>query len=535
MTRQVTVKVGDVLHATDEAIVVFRGEDRERQGEWRALGEAMGTAFLTALSGCGFEGKPGQAALVHSMGRVPARVVIVAGIGLVDATSPERIRQAAARAAQRAREAGCERVTFSARVEGVDRTASARACVEGALLGLYRFTAYKTEHDGDQRDVRRITLLADKADLAAVQAGVRLGTIVAESVNQVRDLGNLPANVATPTHIAERARAMARAHGLTCEIIERKGMERLGMGALLGVARGSVEPPKLIVLRYSGTGRSNGRSASVKPLVLVGKTITFDSGGISLKPSDKMEQMKSDMLGGAGVLAVMQAAAQLRLPFPIIGLLPATENMPSGTAIKPGDVVTAYSGTTIEVINTDAEGRLVLADALAYAIKTYQPRAILDIATLTGACSVALGQHAIGLLGTDPALIACVEKAATASGERVWQLPLWEDYYEQIKSDVADLKNTGGRAAGTITAAAFLSRFVGKTPWAHLDIAGTMWSDDTRHYVSKGATGAGVRLLIQLLLDWVRDADDKQPAVRNGRRAASARPSRGRVRTVAAR
>jgi leucyl aminopeptidase len=278
------------------------------------------------------------------------------------------------------------------------------------------------------------------------------------------------------------------------------------MGALLGVARGSLEPPKLIILRYDGgrplRGRAaRSRAAVAKPIALVGKTITFDSGGISLKPAEKMEQMKSDMLGGAGVLAAMAAAAQLELPVSVVGLLPATENMPSGTAIKPGDVVTAFSGTTIEVVNTDAEGRLVLADALAYAIKRYQPRAILDVATLTGACSVALGQHAIGLLGSDPALIERVKRSADASGERVWQLPLWEDYYEQIKSDVADLKNTGGRPAGTITAAAFLSRFVGSTPWAHLDIAGTMWSDETRHYVSKGATGAGVRVLIQFLID----------------------------------
>jgi leucyl aminopeptidase len=236
----------------------------------------------------------------------------------------------------------------------------------------------------------------------------------------------------------------------------------------------------------------------------VGKTITFDSGGISLKPSDKMEQMKSDMLGGAGVLAVMEAAARLELPLSLVGLLPATENMPSGTAIKPGDVVTALSGTTIEIINTDAEGRLVLADALAYAIRRYRPQAIVDIATLTGACSVALGQHAIGLLGTDPALVERLKRAAEASGERVWQLPLWPEYYEHIKSDVADLKNTGGRPAGTITAAAFLSKFVGDASWAHLDIAGTMWSDENRHYVTKGATGAGVRLLIQMLIDWAR-------------------------------
>jgi leucyl aminopeptidase len=237
------------------------------------------------------------------------------------------------------------------------------------------------------------------------------------------------------------------------------------------------------------------------------------------------------MMGGAGVLSVMEAAARLALPISIVGLLPATENMPSGTAIKPGDVVTAMSGTTVEVINTDAEGRLVLADALAYAVKRYQPRLMVDIATLTGACSVALGQHAIGLLGTDAPLIDRLRRAADDSGERVWQLPLWEEYYEQIKSDVADLKNTGGRAAGTITAAAFLSKFVGKTPWAHLDIAGTMWSDDARHYVTKGPTGAGVRLLIQFLIDEAGQA--RAPKARG--RARTPRRTRAGARRATAR
>jgi leucyl aminopeptidase len=506
MAIPVTVKTGSIADATDDALVLFQYQGAPWSRALTRVADALGPAFREALKGWGFEGKPNQVVLVHTMGRLPSRVVLVAGVGTRDAVTADRVRQAAAGAAQRARDAGCGRAAFGAVEGGLDPGEAARACVEGALLGLYRFTVHKTEPRTDRRELRGLTLLVDHGDRSAVQAGALRGEIIAESVNQVRDLGNQPSNVATPTHIAERARKLAREHGLTCEVIDRKGMERLGMGALLGVARGSVEPPKLIILRYDGARVPKGRSAgsrvtAAKPIALVGKTITFDSGGISLKPAEKMEQMKSDMLGGAGVLSVMAAAARLELPLSVVGLLPATENMPSGTAIKPGDVVTSLSGMTIEVVNTDAEGRLVLADALTYAVRRFKPRLVLDIATLTGACSVALGQHAIGLLGTDDALIERVKRASEASGERVWQLPLWDEYHEQIKSDVADLKNTGGRPAGTITAAAFLSRFVGETPWAHLDIAGTMWSDDTRHHVAKGATGAGVRLLIQFLID----------------------------------
>jgi len=496
MTTHVTVKAGSLLDGSDEALVAFCGSG-ERSGDFRKLAAALGPPFEQALKGCGFEGKADQIAQVHTLGRLRSRLVVVAGLGERSSLSPERIRQASARAIQRVREAGCATVAFGLPVDGLNSGEAGRACVEGVLLGLYQFTRYKSDRNGD-RAMRRLTLFAPSRDLKTVQAAARRGEIVADSVNVVRDLGNQPSNVATPTYIADRARAAAKAHGFSCEVIDRKGMERLGMGALLGVAKGSIEPPKLIILTYRGTGR---RRAAQAPLALVGKTITFDSGGISLKPAEHMEQMKSDMLGGAGVLAVVQAAARLHLSRPVVGLLPATENMPSGTAIKPGDVVTAFSGTTIEVVNTDAEGRLVLADALAYAVKRYRPRAVVDVATLTGACSVALGRHAIGLLGTDSALLDRVKRSAHASGERVWELPLWDEYYEQIKSDVADLKNTGGRPAGTITAAAFLSRFVGNTPWAHLDIAGSMWSDDARHYIAKGATGAGVRLLIQFLID----------------------------------
>jgi leucyl aminopeptidase len=298
----------------------------------------------------------------------------------------------------------------------------------------------------------------------------------------------------TPTRVAAEAKKIGRERNVRVKILERAQAERLGMGAFLGVARGSHEPPKFIVLEYTGS-RRNG-----KPVVIVGKTITFDTGGISLKPAENMEQMKADMTGGAEVLATVRAASRLRLPLHLIGILPATENMPGGRAIKPGDILTSLSGKTIEVQNTDAEGRLILADGLAYAARL-KPAAVIDIATLTGACVVALGQFAIGMFGNDEPLKRSVREAGLKAGERVWEMPLWEEYFEQLKSDVADMRNIGGRGGGMITAALFLSKFTGDHPWVHLDIASTDWSERERAYIPKGPTGIGTRLLIQYLID----------------------------------
>src|SRR5437867_365729 len=349
-------------------------------------------------------------------------------------------------------------------------------------------------------------LVSDPPALAQAQQGARQGQVVGEAATYVRDLCNHPANVVTPTYIANEAKKVARERGVRCTILDRPQMERLGMGAILGVARGSHEPPKFIVLQYRGGPRGE------RPVALVGKTITFDSGGISLKPADNMEQMKADMTGGAAVLAAVRAAARLRLPLNLVAVIPATENMPGGRAIKPGDVLRSLSGKTIEVINTDAEGRLILADGLTYAQRV-KPPVLVDIGTLTGACVVALGNHAIGVLGNNEQLIGELRDAGERCGERVWQLPLWEEYYEQIKSDVADVKNTGGRAGGTITAAAFLSKFAGDGVWAHLDIASTDWSERERAYIPKGATGVGVRLLIQFLCN---QANSTRPSAARG-------------------
>ena len=296
----------------------------------------------------------------------------------------------------------------------------------------------------------------------------------------------------TPSILAKEAEGIAGRKGVSCTVLDKVKLKELGMNALLSVASGSNEEPKFIILEYKGD------EADATPIVLVGKGITFDSGGICIKPSDKMDEMKSDMAGGAAVMGAIMACADLGLPLNIVGLIPATENMPSGTALKPGDVFTSYSGKTIEVINTDAEGRLILADALAYASK-YKPAAIIDLATLTGACVIALGEEVIGMFGTDDKLKSELEEAARETGELVWELPLWESYQEKIKSDIADYKNHGGRPAGAITAAAFLSKFVGDFPWVHLDIAGPAWTDKDKTYTPKGASGAGVRLLVEFL------------------------------------
>jgi len=321
--------------------------------------------------------------------------------------------------------------------------------------------------------------------------------VIAESTIMARDMVSSPGADMTPARVADKARELAKEFKLKVRVLERKQMETLGMGGLLGVASGSAQPPKFIIVEYRNGGR--------KPFIaLVGKTLTFDTGGISIKPAENMDKMKDDMAGGAAVLGALRTAAALKLPLNIVGLLPAAENMPGGRAYRPGDVLRTLSGQTIEIINTDAEGRLILSDALAYACR-YKPAMIVDIATLTGACRIALGQEASGLLGSNDGLKQKMRAAGDITGERVWELPLWDGFYELIKSDIADMKNSGGRDGGTITAACLLSKFVQKYPWVHLDIAATAWTEKDRPYTPKGATGIGVRILTQFLRDYIHE------------------------------
>jgi leucyl aminopeptidase len=376
--------------------------------------------------------------------------------------------------------------------DGAERVAQTAAA--GAVMGLFEPDKYRTK-DKEKREIKSTTIVIEDADKKAVQRGADRGRIIGESTNFTRDLANEPGAWMTPTIMADRAKQIAKEFGLSCDVLDQKQMEKLGMGSLLGVARGSDEPPKLIVLKYEP---SRFRSRKGELLALVGKGITFDSGGISLKPGENMELMKYDMTGAATVFGTMRAIAQLKPSVPVLGVAPCSENLPSGKATKPGDVLRAMTGKTIEVINTDAEGRLVLADAIAYAKKLGATK-IIDMATLTGAVSIALGDVNTAILGTDQGLIDGVIAAGREVGEKFWQLPLDEEYTKQIKSDIADIKNIGGKKAGTITAAAFLKEFAEETPWAHLDIAGTAWADPATPYRSKGPTGIAVRTLVEFI------------------------------------
>jgi leucyl aminopeptidase len=373
--------------------------------------------------------------------------------------------------------------------------------VESAELVGYRFTKFKPDNDRPVEFKSIVLCLPSGSDLSEARKLVVRTQTIAESANYARDIANLPGNVVFPSVLADYALELAKEDGLKCSVLGKSALEDSKFGGLLAVGGGSAREPQLIVLEYSGNP-----AMDAPPIALVGKAITFDSGGISIKPSDKMDEMKFDKCGGVAVLGAMRAVARLRLPLHVIGVIAAAENMPSATSYRPGDIVTSYRGldkrgVTIEVLNTDAEGRIVLGDALAYA-RERKPQAIIDFATLTGACVVALGTYAAGLFGNNDSLLEQIRAAGERTGERVWPLPLWQPYKDKIKSDVADHKNTGGREGGASTAAAFLARYVGDTPWAHLDIAGTAWTTEERAYMAKGATGFGVRLILDVLGQW---------------------------------
>jgi leucyl aminopeptidase len=498
---KIRVDTTSLARVRERAVLVFATKGRDAGALVRQAGTAFGASFGLLSKRQAFTGAAGQVLVLHDRPGARVETLVVAGLGDGAAQGADALRSAAADGAKAAREAGAERLAVAVpALAGVSVSAAVEAVVEGLRLGLYVFEAYKTEKS--KKAVSEAVLLVARKDAAAARRGLEEGEILADSVLLVRDLGNEPGNTATPTYLAERAKAIAAAHGLSIEVLEKSDMLALGMGSLLGVAKGSAEPPKLIVLGYEPKGAGR-RTPTVH---VVGKGLTFDSGGISIKPADKMEDMKFDMCGGAAVLGVLQAVARLRLPVRVVGLVPASENLPDAAAYKPGDILRAMNGVTIEVVNTDAEGRLILADALAYATSRLRPKpdAVVDMATLTGACVVALGSGAAGLVSNDDDLARRLEAAGRVSGDPVWRLPLKEVYRERIRSTYADVKNSGGREGGALTAAAFLEKFVGKVPWAHLDIAGMAWTESTRGPLQKGATGFGVRVVTRMLQAWGR-------------------------------
>ncbi|HXG93817.1 MAG TPA: leucyl aminopeptidase [Blastocatellia bacterium] len=491
---EVRADFGKFYETEADALVVniYEGEKAD-EGALKELDERTGGIISDMLGSDEMRGKQGDMVYIHKPGNIRARRLLLVGAGKREEFSFDTVRRVAGSAARFLRSKGARSMALLRRSH-LDIGRSAQAVVEGVLLGLFEPDMYKTEHKEERRIDEVILVAAQPGSEDALAEGVERGRIIGEAVNLARELSNEPSSTLTPSELAERARETATRFGLDIDVLDEARMKELGMGALLGVARGSDEPAKLIVLRYTpNEAEPIGNDADV--IAIVGKGITFDSGGISIKPAEGMEKMKYDMSGAAATLAAMRAIAQLKPRVNVIGVMPAAENMPSGRAYKPGDVLRAMSGKTIEVINTDAEGRLILADAISYARKLGATK-IIDLATLTGAVSIALGTVNVAIMGNDQSFVDEVRESAREVGERFWQLPMDEDYRDLIKSDIADIKNSGGRYAGTITAAYFLREFAEETPWVHLDIAGTAWENERKPYMAKGPTGVAIRTLI---------------------------------------
>lgn len=491
-----SVKSGHSEKQRTACIIVGVFEPRRLSAPAEHL-DKIANGFLSNLIRRGdMEGKLGQTLLLHNVPNTLADRVLLVGCGREREFNDVKYRKIITTAVNSLNETGSMDATCyltELNLKGRNTHWKLRQATEAAQDSLYRFDTLKTKKDDTRRPLRKFILsISSRRELADGEVAIKEGQAIARGIKLAKDLGNLPGNICTPTYLADQANALADQYQkINATILEESDMEELAMGALLSVSRGSRQPAKLIVMKYDG-GQDNA-----KPVVLVGKGLTFDAGGISIKPSAGMDEMKYDMCGAASVFGVVQAAAELALPINLIGIVPSSENLPDGEANKPGDIVTSMSGQTIEILNTDAEGRLILCDALTYS-ERFHPEVVIDIATLTGACVIALGKHASGLLGNHNPLIHDLLNAGKYSGDRAWELPLWDEYLEQLKTNFADIANIGGRDGGTITAACFLSLFTKKFHWAHLDIAGVAWNSGNE----KGSTGRPVHLLTQYLIEY---------------------------------
>lgn len=482
---------------TCDCLILGYFENRTLAPSAKKFDQLLDGLISTVLSRNHCSGKVGDVLLLNYVPAGPAERILLVGLGRKSHVAPKDYIKAIGSAIKALKGSGAVRIV-TALCEIEVRTQSigwkARQISETLERECYLFNELKSEGTEKPQLSDVFVFVNKKADLADVQSGIRTGLAIAGGSKLCKDLANLPGNICTPTYLAERAVELSQKYpAISTSILDEEDMEKLRMGALLSVSKGSRQPAKLITLEYR-----NGPDDQ-KPIVLVGKGLTFDAGGISIKPAPQMDEMKYDMCGGASVIATLSVAAELGLPLNVVGIVPASENLPDGNANKPGDIVTSMSGKTIEILNTDAEGRLILCDALTYADR-YDPELIIDVATLTGACIIALGHHPSGLLGNDDALCEALIRAGETAEDRVWRLPLWEEYQEQLKSNFADMANIGNRDAGTIIGACFLSRYTEKVCWAHLDIAGTAWVSGK----SKGATGRPVPLLSQFLIDQVK-------------------------------
>ncbi len=502
--------VAALAKKTSGLAIAFFERELKKNAVFKKLDAKLGGELKKALKNKEFEAKKGQALLLSTLGRLPARKLFIAGLGEEKEFELDDARKFSGSAANAFKTSACtEFAVVLPEPKKANAFETARALSEGVLLANYEFDKYKHgEEQKKKHEIKKIIVFT--RDAAAARKGIAFGRIIAEATNAARSITNEPANVATPDFVARKLKELASRARLHCKILDEKQLRKQGFNALLSVARGSAQPPRLVIVEYRGGGKRG------ETIALVGKGVTFDAGGISLKPAQDMDKMKFDKSGACAVIGVARAAKELDLPINVIALAPLVENVPSGSSYKPGDVVSGISGKSIEVLNTDAEGRIVLSDVLSYAVKKFKPKTLIDVATLTGSCIIALGDGASGMLSNDDELAQALYAAGQASGDRVWRLPLWDEYAEKIKSDVADVKNTGDGTAGTITGALFLKNLIelekakekkaGKTKesekkvkWAHLDIAGTAWTTKQKPYLSLGATGAGVRVITEYL------------------------------------
>ncbi len=499
---EIKVIAGNILESKSNVIMVSYFEEmKPLEGDISAVDKALDGAIWQLIEKGEIKGKACEVTVIYTLGKLPSMRVAVVGLGKKSEVTTDKVRNAVATACrlmQKKNADTVDTVTQGAGIAGIGIEDAAQAITEGALLGTYTFRKHITR-EPEYKEIKQLSIVEpDKSRIPAQERGCHKGRLIAEATNITRDMVNEPANFMTPTDMAEMAKKLAQTYALEVTILDREQMKEMGMGGLLGVSQGSQQPPKFIVLKY------RGKDSDELDIALVGKGITFDSGGISIKPSEKMDEMKGDMAGGASVMLALSAIAQLKPKLNVAAVVPTTENLPSGTALKPGDILTAMNGKTMEIISTDAEGRLILADALSYATRKLKAKAIVDAATLTGACRVALGDICTGAFTNNQELVDKVIAAGKEAGECIWQMPMNEEYKEQNKSDVADIKNVGGRGAGAITAALFLGEFVDSTPWVHLDIAGTGMAEKDRGYLVKGATGVPVRTFVNLVMSMAK-------------------------------
>lgn len=492
---EISVKTGHAHKQRDDAVVLALLDGRKLTDSGDQLQRASGNALTPFLRKFDLTGAYGESVTLYDVEKTHAKRLVLIGAGDEKKLTLQKLRSLASQAARGLDGKGSRDISLflpELAVRGASLADKVQAVAEGIWLGLYKFEKYQTAKKESGRNLRSATIMvSSRSELDEAEAALQKARAVAIGTIFARDLANEPGNVCTPEYLGDQAAALKHSK-LKVTVMDKKAIEKAGFNALLAVNQGSAKEPRFIVLEYKGGKKDEAAVA------LVGKGLTFDAGGISIKPPAQMDEMKFDMCGSAAVLGIFRAAIEMELPLNLLGVIPSTENLLGGAAYKPGDIVTSYKGITIEVLNTDAEGRVILSDALAYAAEK-QPAEIIDFATLTGACVIALGSQATGLIGTSDKIKRELKISGDHTHDRVWELPMYEEYQEQIKSDIADIKNTGGREAGTITAACFLSRFVGDIPWAHLDIAGTAWNMKGTDISPKGATGTGVRLVMDYL------------------------------------